>query len=232
MAIVGTILQEVIRKKRENFDKKQINFNLQEATLHKLLTKARHTQFGMDHGFSAMLESDNFLKAFQKMVPVFDYEKLFTEYWHKLLEGQENITWPGKVKYFGLTSGTSNDASKRVPLTRDMMKTIRRTGIRQLLALAEMDLPPHFFEKSVMMLGGSTSLVNMEKYFEGDLSGIMASRLPFWFNRFYKPGALSKERDWNTKIDKIVKAAADWDIGGISGVPAWVQILLERIIEY
>jgi len=232
MAIVGTILQEVIRKKKENFDKKQINFNLQEATLHKLLTKARNTQFGTDHGFSAILDSDDFLKAFQKTVPVFDYEKLFSEYWHKLLEGQENITWPGKVKYFGLTSGTSNDASKRVPLTRDMMKTIRRTGIRQLLALAELDLPPHFFEKSVMMLGGSTSLVNMEKYFEGDLSGIMASRLPFWFNRFYKPGALSKERDWNTKIDKIVKAAADWDIGGISGVPAWVQILLERIIEY
>jgi hypothetical protein len=60
----------------------------------------------------------------------------------------------------------------------------------------------------------------------------MASRLPFWFNRFYKPGVIAKERDWNTKIDKIVKKACDWDIGGISGVPAWVQILLERIIEY
>ena len=113
-----------------------------------------------------------------------------------------------------------------------MIRSIRRVGIRQLLSLAELDLPPYFFEKSVLMLGGSTTLVKMEKYFEGDLSGIMASRLPFWFNRFYKPGVIAKEKDWNTKIDKIVKKACDWDIGGISGVPAWVQILLERIIEY
>jgi hypothetical protein len=82
------------------------------------------------------------------------------------------------------------------------------------------------------MLGGSTSLVRMEKYFEGDLSGILAGRLPFWFNRFYKPGAISKEKDWDTKLNKIVKKAHKWDIGGITGVPAWVQILLERIIEH
>jgi hypothetical protein len=113
-----------------------------------------------------------------------------------------------------------------------MIRSIRRTGIRQYLSLAEFDLPPNFFEKSVLMVGGSTSLVKMEKYFEGDLSGILAGRLPFWFNRFYKPGAISKERDWNTKLEKIVKKAYQWDIGGITGVPAWVQILLERIIEH
>ena len=163
-------------------------------------------------------------------MPLFDYETLFDQYWHKLLEGQANITWPGKVKYFGLTSGTSNDSSKRVPLTRDMIKSIRRIGIRQLLSLADLELPPNFFGTSVLMLGGSTSLVKMEKYFEGDLSGILAGRLPFWFNSFYKPGQIAKEKDWNTKIDKIVEKARDWDIGGISGVPAWVQIMLEKII--
>jgi hypothetical protein len=232
MAIVGTILQEVIRKKKDNLDKRQLNFDLQELTLKQLVQKARHTEFGIDHHFDNILGSSDLLKNFQQNVPVYDYEKLFADYWYKLLEGKVNVTWPGKVRFFGLTSGTSNDASKRVPLTRDMIRSIRRTGIRQLLSLAELDLPPHYFEKSVLMLGGSTTLVKMEKYFEGDLSGIMASRLPFWFNRFYKPGVIAREKDWNTKIDKIVKKAADWDIGGISGVPAWVQILLERIIEY
>jgi hypothetical protein len=232
MAIVGTILQEVIKKKKENLEKRQINFVLQEETIKQLLYKARNTEFGIDHQFGEMLHSANFLEVFQQRVPVYDYEKLFHEYWHKLLEGTANVTWPGKVRFFGLTSGTSNDASKRVPLTRDMIKSIRRVGIRQLLSLAELELPPYFFEKSVLMLGGSTSLVKMEKYFEGDLSGIMASRLPFWFDRFYKPGVIAREKDWNTKIDKIAKKASEWDIGGISGVPAWVQILLERIIEY
>jgi hypothetical protein len=232
MAIVGTLVQGVIRKKKNNLEKKQLNFNLQEETLYKLLHKARNTEFGTDFKFNEILSAGNFVSSFQQNVPVYDYEKLFRDYWHKLLEGKADITWPGKVKYFGLTSGTSNDASKRVPLTRAMIKSIRRTGIRQLLSLTELNLPPDFYQKSVLMLGGSTTLVKMEKYFEGDLSGILASHLPFWFNGFYKPGAISKERDWNTKLDKIVKKAKDWDVGGISGVPAWVQILLERIIEY
>ena len=232
MAIVGTILHEVIKKKKSNLEKKHLKFDFQKETLDKLLQKARNTEFGQTYGFTEILKNGNLVHDFQQRVPVFEYEGLFEQYWHKLLEGKSNITWPGKVKYFGLTSGTSNDSSKRVPLTRDMIKSIRRTGIRQLLSLAEFDLPPFFFEKSVLMLGGSTTLVKMEKYFEGDLSGILASRLPFWFGGYYKPGVIARERDWNTKLDKIVRKARDWDIGGISGVPAWVQILLERIIEH
>ena len=232
MAIVGSILQEVIKKRKVNLEKKQLNVDLQKNTLKKLLIKAGRTDFGRDYHFEEILESENFTEEFRQRVPVFDYEKIYRQYWHKMLEGSENVTWPGKIKYFGLTSGTSNDSSKRVPLSRDMIRSIRRTGIRQLLSLAEYDLPPYFYEKSVLMVGGSTSLVKMETYFEGDLSGILAGRLPFWFNRFYKPGAISKEKDWNTKLDKIVKKAKNWDIGGITGVPAWVQILLERIIDY
>jgi hypothetical protein len=232
MAIVGTILQEVIKKRKVKLDNTQVSFDLQKNTLKKLLQKAAKTEFGLEHHFEEMLDSEDFLREFQRRVPVFDYERIYFRYWHKLLEGQENITWPGKIRYFGLTSGTSNDASKRVPISRSMIRSIRRIGIRQMLSLAEFDLPPHFYEKSVLMLGGSTSLVKMEKYFEGDLSGILAGRLPFWFNRFYKPGAISKEKDWNTKLNRIVKAAPKWDIGGITGVPAWVQILLERIIEH
>jgi hypothetical protein len=232
MAIVGTILQGVVKNRKGNLDKKQINFDLQNITLKKLLMRARGTEFGKAFDFQNILKAPDFLREFQKKVPIYDYEKLYAAYWHKLLIGETDICWPGKVKYFGLTSGTSNDSSKRVPVTRDMIRSIRRTGIRQLLSLAEFQLPPNFYQKSALMLGGSTNLIKMEKYFEGDLSGILAGRLPFWFNRFYKPGSISRERDWNVKLDKIVKKAKDWDIGGIAGVPAWVQIMLERIITY
>jgi len=221
----------VLVKKKNSLEKKLLSFNLQQETLHNLLQKARNTKFGKDHHFDQILTGNNFLKSFQQSVPLYNYELLFSRYWHELLEGKPDITWPGKVRYFGLTSGTANDSSKRVPLTRDMIKSIRRIGIRQILSLADLNLPPNFYETSVLMLGGSTSLVKMEKYFEGDLSGILTSRLPFWFNGFYKPGQIAKERDWNTKLDKIVLKAKDWDIGSICGVPAWVQILLERIIN-
>jgi len=82
------------------------------------------------------------------------------------------------------------------------------------------------------MLGGSTQLQFNGTYYEGDLSGITAGNIPFWFQHFYKPGKrISKETNWTAKLDEIVKKAPQWDIGIICGVPAWLQILLERIIE-
>ncbi|HET8963417.1 MAG TPA: GH3 auxin-responsive promoter family protein, partial [Chitinophagales bacterium] len=69
-------------------------------------------------------------------------------------------------------------------------------------------------------------------YYEGDLSGIQAKNIPFYFQHFSKPGKrISQERDWNIKLDEIVKNAKSWDIALIVGVPAWVQILFERLIQ-
>lgn len=233
MAVVGALLNNVVRKRSANFKRKQtIGQDAQIKTLRKLLHRAHNTQFGKAYGFGDILESSNLVKEYQSRVPIYNYEKIYTEWWHKLLTGeQRNVCWPGRVKYFGLTSGTSNDSSKRVPLTTDMIRAIRKIGIRQLLALSDYHLPPGFYEKSALMLGGSTSLTKMQTYFEGDLSGILAGRLPFWFNSFYKPGKpIAREKDWTTKIEKMVAQAPNWDIGGISGVPAWVQILIEKII--
>jgi hypothetical protein len=83
------------------------------------------------------------------------------------------------------------------------------------------------------MLGGSTNLKYNGIYYEGDLSGIQASMIPFWFRPFYKPGKkIAKEVDWAHKLDEITKKAPEWDIGVIVGVPAWIQIQLEKIIDY
>lgn len=82
------------------------------------------------------------------------------------------------------------------------------------------------------MLGGSTHLQYNGSYYAGDLSGITTGNIPFWFQFFYKPGRrISKERDWSVKLEEIVRKAKDWDVGVIVGVPAWLQILLEKIIE-
>ena len=82
------------------------------------------------------------------------------------------------------------------------------------------------------MLGGSTDLQHHGNYFAGDLSGITASQIPIWFQHFYKPGKkIAKTTDWNEKLEEITRNAKDWDIGIIAGVPAWLQILMEKIIE-
>jgi hypothetical protein len=83
------------------------------------------------------------------------------------------------------------------------------------------------------MLGGSTHLNKRGSFFEGDLSGIQAARLPFWFQHFYKPGKkIAKTRNWDSKLDEIARKAWEWDIGIVVGVPAWIQILMEKIIKY
>jgi hypothetical protein len=109
-----------------------------------------------------------------------------------------------------------------------MTKAIQKTSIRQILSLSKYDLPDEFYGGGILMIGGSTHLNRRGSYFEGDLSGIQAARLPFWFQHFYKPGkSIAKNRNWDNKLEEITENAREWDIGIIVGVPAWIQILLE-----
>jgi len=178
------------------------------------------------------MKEKDVVAAFRKSVPIYDYNSIFKKWWYRSLHGEPYVCWPGKVKYFALSSGTSEASSKYIPVTSDMLRAIKKTSIRQIISLAQYDFPPEFFEKGILMLGGSTHLQFNGTYYEGDLSGITTGNIPFWFQHFYKPGRrISKERDWPTKLEEIIKKAPNWDIGVICGVPAWIQILMERIIE-
>jgi hypothetical protein len=105
--------------------------------------------------------------------------------------------------------------------------------IKQLLSLFNyQDVPLASIGKGWLTLGGSTDLQKGPGYYAGDLSGITAKKAPFWFQPFYKPGKkIAKERDWNKKLIEIVEKAPQWDIGFIVGVPAWIQMCIEMVIE-
>jgi len=234
MAIIGKLLKRVLilHKSVKKVRRKPKASKQQTKTLLKLLSKAQFTAFGTYHGFGKILSADNPVKAFQNQVPVFDYNKLYKEWWHKSLEGLEDICWPGKIKYFALSSGTSESTSKRIPITADLLKSNNKTSMRQVMTLAHLNLPEETFTKGVLMLGGSTDLINKGHYLEGDLSGINQANIPTWFHAFYKPGRnIARERDWEKKIEKVVENAPNWDIAIIAGVPSWIQITLEKIIK-
>lgn len=235
MALIGKAIKRALTlqttlskvRSRQSPEKKQ------EKTFNKLLRRAQHTAFGKYYNFEEILRSSRPYQAYKSKVPIFTYETLHDAWWHKSIEGYEDITWPGKVQYFALSSGTSGAPSKKIPVTQAMIRSMRRTSVRQILSLAYYDLPPELFEKGIFMLGGSTDLQWRSSYYEGDLSGINAAQIPFWFQAHYKPGKkIAKERDWEAKIEEIVKSAKDWDIGIIVGVPAWIQIVTERIIRH
>jgi len=201
--------------------------------LKKLLKKARFTEFGQKYRFDEILLSKHAGKKFQQLVPTYDYNKIYGEWWHKTLEGKRDICWPGKIKYFALSSGTSEAASKYLPITNDLMRGNRIVMIKQLLSLRTYhDIPVKSIGKGWLMLGGSTDLQKGPGYYAGDLSGITAKKVPFWFSPFYKPGKkIARTRDWNSKIEAIVEEAPNWDIGFVVGVPAWIQMCMEKIIE-
>src|SRR6267142_2094754 len=238
MAILGTLLKKGI-KLRENLEQEYTSpLELQKKELKELLITASQTEFGKYYDFPKILghfrrRPKDFYKVFKTAVPVHDYNKIYKDWWQLARKGAKNICWPGRVKYFALSSGTSESSSKYIPVTKDMTKAIQRTSLRQIISLSKYDLPSSLFEAGILMIGGSTHLNKKGSYFEGDLSGIQAARLPFWFQHFYKPGKrIAKSRNWDNKLNQIVRKAQDWDIGIVVGVPAWIQILIEKIIAY
>ncbi|MES2430217.1 MAG: GH3 auxin-responsive promoter family protein [Bacteroidota bacterium] len=207
----------------------------QLKVLKKLLRKARFTEFGQQYKFDEILLSRHAGKKFQQLVPTFDYSKMFAEWWHKAKDGVPDVCWPGVIKYFALSSGTSEAASKFIPITKELIRSNTITSFKQLLTLAKYeDVPRRAMGKGWMLLGGSTQLQKGATYYAGDLSGIQQKNIPFWFQGLglYKPGKkIAKEKDWSKKIEEIVDNAPSWDIGFIVGVPAWLQICVEKIID-
>lgn len=207
----------------------------QLRVLKKLLKKARFTAFGQHYRFDEILLSSQPERRFQELVPVHDYNKIYEEWWKQTLEGVPDVTWPGKIKYYALSSGTSEAASKYIPVTKDMLRSNRVNYLRQMLSLINYEhLPRQSVTKGFLMLGGATDLQKGKAgWYAGDLSGILMKNRPFWFQTFYKPGGrIAAIKDWNQKLNEIVEKAPDWDIGYIVGVPAWCQMCMEMVIDH
>ena len=235
MAILGNLIARSLQLRKK--------FNLpvatpqtyQRHTLRSLLDRGQYTSFGKHYGFGEILSKEvDPYKVFKERVPIHTYTEMHGEWWHRCQEGEENVTWPGKVKYFALSSGTSESASKHIPVTQDMIRSIKKVGFKQLYSMANFKIRPVAFEKGILMLGGTTSLFEKGEYYEGDMSGISAKNMPRWMSSLlYKPGQrISKRHKWEDRIKLIVEKATQWDVGIICGVPAWVQIVLERVIKH
>ncbi len=205
----------------------------QKEVLKDLLEQAKDTAFGKKFNFrQLMLEEEHLVMNFQKNIPIHDYDKMYGDWWHYLLEGHQNVTWPGGQKYFALSSGTTSN-SKFIPVTDAMLDSIRKSGVQQIMSLRNFHLPAEFFEKQILMLGSSTNLIEKEDHLEGEISGISASNIPAWFKGFYKPGEeISGIKDWDEKVKRIAEEAPKWDIGGLSGIPSWVEMMLKEIIKH
>ncbi|MFP4092362.1 MAG: GH3 auxin-responsive promoter family protein [Cyclobacteriaceae bacterium] len=239
MPIIGKLLKKGLQLRSAIEQDYSQPFDLQKEQLKQLLITAGPTGFGQHYRFDALLksfrstEAGAFYQEYRTRVPIHDYNKMHNEWWYLCREGMKNVSWPGRVRYFALSSGTSEAASKYIPVTKEMLKAMQKVSVRQILSLNQYDLPERLFQKGILMLGGSTDLNRYKYSYEGDLSGITCSKMPYWLSGFYKPGhKIAKEKDWMRKLDEITLKAPKWDIGVIVGVPAWLQMLLEKILDH
>lgn len=234
MPILGNVVKRALHLRKKITFKQGEPMAYQHRVLRKLLSAAKDTEFGRHYQFTDLLRSPDLVAHFQEEVPMHNYVAMYRQWWHRALEREEDVFWPGRTKYFALSSGTSEASSKYIPVSKDMLKAVTKASIKQFYSMANFDLPPETFQKGIFTLGSSTNLIRQGDYFVGDMSGIQAGNsIPFWVNRFIKPGKdISAVRDWDKKLEEIAKNAPKWDIGVLCGIPVWVQIMIERILAY
>lgn len=232
MAIIGKLLKkttEITYKRNFNKGKEYIN---QLRTLEQLIEKAKDTNFGETYFFNSILENRDGVVNYQRSVPITEYEAFYDTWLRDSIKGVKDHTWPGRIKHYALSSGTTGSPSKRIPVTEEMIRSFQKTSIKQLSTLHELDLPETFFTTSILAVGGCTKLTKKQTHIEGDLSGILKKYTSFVVTPFTKPGnRIAGLRNWNEKLERMVEKAPSWNIGIVAGVPSWCILLMEKIIE-
>jgi len=196
----------------------------QEKVLSSLISQAKGTIFGEDHDFSGIKSYQDFKKA----VPVRDYETL-KPYIDKIIEGAENVLWPGKPSYFAKTSGTTSGV-KYIPITKDSMPFQIAGARNALLAYIYETGNSGFLNGKLIFLSGSPELEEKSGIQTGRLSGIVNHHVPKYLRRNQLPSySTNCIEDWETKLDHIVEETISQDMTLISGIPPWMQMYFDRL---
>ncbi|MGO9985095.1 MAG: GH3 auxin-responsive promoter family protein [Rhodomicrobium sp.] len=200
---------------------------VQREQLLKLVAHARETRFGRDHAF-AVIHS---VADYQNAVPLRRYEDFWEAYWRDRFPQLTDVTWPGRIPYFAVTSGTATGVTKHIPVSREMVRANRR-AVLDLLAHHIASRPrSRVLGGKSFMLGGSTDLVRCAPgVAEGDLSGIAVNEVPRWArSRYFPPRDLALISDWEEKIQRLASRSLEEDIRTIGGTPSWLLVLFERL---
>ena len=198
----------------------------QQKTFDFLIQKAKSTDFGREHGFNKIKD----YKDFQASVPIRDYEG-HRVYVDKMLEGATSVLWPGKPLYYAKTSGTTSGV-KYIPLTKDSMPTHITAARDALLNYIYETGKTNFVNGKQIFLQGSPKLKSKNRNVIGRLSGIVAHYVPKYLQKNRMPSwETNCIEDWETKVDAIVRETLTENMSLIAGIPSWVQMYFEKLIE-
>jgi hypothetical protein len=199
---------------------------MQVVQLQRLIERAQNTRFGRDHDFFRLRG----VADFQRAVPLRRYEEMWTQYWQASFPHLSDTSWPGTVRLFAATSGTSSGTSKYIPVSPAMTRANLRAAFDVLVHHLANRPHSRILGGRLFLLGGSTDLKKLSPdIFSGDLSGIALKRVPLPLRPYvFPPSAIAAELDWDRKIEDIVREAPSADIRMISGTPPWLLRLFEQ----
>ena len=225
----NSFLSWMMRKRIYQIDFFRDNPNqVQDKVFQYLIENGKLTNFGAEHNF---LEIDSY-SDFTKNIPVRTYEQMFP-YIEKTRKGERDVLWPGKVKMFAKSSGTTNDRSKYIPITEESLKSCHFKGGKDMLSLYCNNFPStRIFNGKGLMLGGSKESNANFQFTDGDLSALLIDNFPFWVNMHRVPDLETVlMKDWDKKLDKMCNQALNSNVTNITGVPSWMLVLFHRMIE-
>lgn len=198
----------------------------QQKVFRSIIAKAKETKFGFDHDFKGI----NSHKDYIERVPPRDYEGL-SPYVKMILEGKENVLWPGKPVYFAKTSGTTSGV-KYIPITKDSIPNHINSARNAILSYIHETGNAQFIDGKLIFLSGSPVLDQKAGIHTGRLSGIVNHHVPGYLRTNQLPSySTNCIEDWEHKLEKIIDETINEKMSLISGIPPWVQMYFDRITE-
>ena len=202
---------------------------IQRRVLKRLLERAGNTEWGKKYGYSDMKGYEDFART----VPINTYEET-KGYIDRMRRGEADILWPGRVRWYAKSSGTTNDKSKFIPVSREGLQRVHYAGGRDAVALYLRNNPDsRLFDGRTLILGGSHAPnYNLPHSLVGDLSAILIENINPVVNLLRVPcKQTALLADFETKRDRIAHEAAGKNVSNISGVPSWMLSVIDRVLE-
>lgn len=200
----------------------------QEGLLFSQLFHAEDTEYGRKYGFNSI---SNY-RDFQRKVPIVCYED-FEPFIEKARQGQKDIIWPGLIRQFAKSSGTTNAKSKFIPITDESLEDCHYKAGKDMVSIYVNNHPEsELFQHKNLRLGGSAEMYQDFNTKFGDLSAILIENLPFWVEIINTPSKkTSLMSEWESKMKAIISEVKNEDVGSLTGVPSWMMVLLQRTLQ-
>jgi hypothetical protein len=231
MPIIPSIVKWLNSKRISQIELfKKFPVETQQETLYHLLAKASATEWGKKYKYATV----GSVKDYQSRVPVQTYEELIP-YVERLRRGESNLLWPGEIKWFAKSSGTTSEKSKFIPMSREALEDCHYRAGKDTLAIYTCNYPnTGIFTGKGLTLGGSHRINQFSHdSLYGDLSAILIENAPFWVDIIRIPKSrIALIEDFEEKMDLITKATVNENVTNISGVPSWNLTLIKHILEY